>query len=112
MGVKTYRRHSAAAIRDKRWPALRLAAKRRDGWRCVKCGARGRLEVDHIQPVRTHPERAFDLQNLQSLCASCHARKTAAETGIAPLSPERQAWRDLLKGKLNVGICENPAAAV
>ena len=61
MGV-TWNRPSAPVIRSPRWPALRLAAKRRDDWRCVQCGARGRLEVDHVKPVRTHPELAFDLE--------------------------------------------------
>lgn len=96
MGV-TYFRHSAHVIASKRWPALRLNAKRRDGFKCVQCGAVGRLEVDHIKPVRTHPELAFDLANLQSLCPSCHTRKTRIECGHDPLSPERQAWRDLVR---------------
>lgn len=96
MGV-TYHRHSARIINSKRWQALRLVAKRRDDWRCVQCGAVGRLEVDHIQPVRTHPELAFELSNLQTLCPACHTRKTRIECGHDPLSPERQAWRDLVR---------------
>lgn len=97
MGLKTYKRHGAWIYRDRRWPALRLAAKRRDGWKCVQCGSRYRLEVDHIVPVRDAPERAFDLTNLQCLCGSCHGRKTRSEVGLPELSPERQAWRDLLR---------------
>jgi 5-methylcytosine-specific restriction endonuclease McrA len=97
MGVKTYHRHSAATIRDRRWPALRLAAKRRDGWRCRSCGGRGRLEVDHVQPVRSHPELGFELSNLQTLCVSCHSRKTRIECGLDPLDPQRQRWRDLVR---------------
>jgi 5-methylcytosine-specific restriction protein A len=96
MGVMAYHRHSARVIRSRRWPPLRLAAKRRDGWRCIECASHGRLEIDHIKPVRTHPELAFELSNLQTLCPRCHARKTAIETGIAPLDPQRQRWRDLL----------------
>lgn len=96
MGV-SHPRYSAHVIRSPRWPALRLAAKRRDGWRCVQCGAVGRLEVDHVKPVRDAPELAFDLTNLQTLCASCHTRKTRIECGHDPLSPERQAWRDLVR---------------
>jgi 5-methylcytosine-specific restriction enzyme A len=92
-----YHRHSRVATSDKRWPALRLAAKRRDGFKCVKCGARDRLEVDHIKPVRTHPKLAFDLGNLQVLCPTCHSRKTAVECGWVPLTPERRAWRDLMR---------------
>lgn len=88
--------YSGPVIRSTRWPALRLAALRRDGWRCVQCGARGRLEADHVKPVRTHPELAFTLDNLQSLCAACHTRKTRIECGHAPLDPARAAWRDLL----------------
>jgi len=69
-------------------------ALRRDGFCCVQCGVRSRLEVDHIRPVREAPELAFDLTNLQVLCASCHTRKTRTECGHPPLSEERQAWRD------------------
>lgn len=117
MELKTYKRHSAKIIKSKRWPALRLAAKRRDGWKCVQCGAHGRLEVDHIKPVRTHPDLAFELSNLQSLCRSCHSKKTRLEVGWVELSPARREWRDFVtrretpkpeKGKNgNVGICKN-----
>lgn len=92
-----YHRHSATVLRSKRWPALRYAAKRRDGWACVQCGDKHRLEVDHIKPVRTHPGLAFDLGNLQTLCGACHARKTRLECGHPSLSPERQQWRDLVR---------------
>ena len=93
MGMK---RPGQWAIRDRRWPALRTQALRRDGWQCVQCGARGRLEVDHIEPVRRNPERAFDLGNLQSLCTGCHSRKTRIEIGHPEEKPEVKKWRDLL----------------
>lgn len=96
MGI---RKHGAAVYRSPQWAAVRLQAKRRDGFRCVKCGARGRLEVDHIKPIRSHPELSFTLENLQTFCPQHHAAKTAIEVGFAPLDPERQRWRDLLKRK-------------
>ncbi|WP_422028869.1 HNH endonuclease [Roseovarius sp.] len=96
MGMK-YQRHGTWVYRDRRWPALRLAAKRRDGFKCVKCGSRHRLEVDHIEPVRTKQELAFELINLQTLCGGCHTKKTRRELGFPELSPERRAWRDLLR---------------
>ncbi|WP_425283202.1 HNH endonuclease [Methyloceanibacter methanicus] len=74
---KDWFRPSRLVTRDKRWPALRLAAKRRDRWKCVSCGAAGPLEVDHVKPVRNNPELSFELSNLQTLCKSCHARKNA-----------------------------------
>ncbi|MEO1265108.1 MAG: HNH endonuclease signature motif containing protein [Pseudomonadota bacterium] len=84
-------------LRDKRWPALRLAAKRRDGWKCVACGSRHKLEVDHQLPVRDRPDLAFDLGNLQTLCSRCHARKTRVEVGLAEENPARDAWRSAVK---------------
>ena len=93
MGMNKYHRHSAKITRTRRWKALRLEILRRDGFACVKCGARGRLEVDHIEPVRRAPERAYDPDNLQSLCAACHTRKTRIECGHDPLNPERERWR-------------------
>ncbi len=96
------RRYSRHITRGLRWRALRLEALRRDGWACVQCGGRHRLEIDHIEAVRTAPERAFDLTNLQTLCASCHARKTRIECGRPVLSPERQQWRDLLTMQENL----------
>ena len=95
MGVR-FPRHGAWVYRDPRWKALRYAAKRRDGWACVKCGSKYRLEVDHIAPVRDAPDLAFDLTNLQTLCGPCHGKKTRTETGLPELSPERQRWRDFL----------------
>jgi 5-methylcytosine-specific restriction endonuclease McrA len=97
VGVKKYRRHSAVVTRTKRWRALRLQALRRDGFRCVRCGGRRRLEVDHIKPVRTHPELAFVLSNLQTLDAVCHSRKTRLEIGLGEVDPARDAWRELVK---------------
>lgn len=88
-----FKRHSAHVTRTKRWKALRLLALRRDGFACVQCSARGRLEVDHIVSVRDAPERAFDLDNTQSLCPACHTRKTRIEVGHPEVSPERAEWR-------------------
>ena len=80
---------------DPRWPAVRLAAKRRDQFRCTKCGRRGRLEVDHVIPARHEPERAFDLSAVQTLCRGCHLEKTRQEAG-RNADPARQAWRALV----------------
>ncbi|MEM0990813.1 MAG: HNH endonuclease signature motif containing protein [Pseudomonadota bacterium] len=89
MGV----RYSKHITHGPRWKYLRQLALRRDGFQCVQCGARGRLEVDHIQPVRSHPELAWELDNLQCLCPGCHARKTRIECGHAPSDPDRERWR-------------------
>ncbi|MBD2840769.1 HNH endonuclease [Erythrobacter rubeus] len=95
-----FKRYGRWVYRDPRWPALRIAAKRRDGWACIQCGSKHRLEVDHIVPVRDAPERAFDLENLQTLCCSCHARKTKKEANLPELGPDRVKWRELLNRPL------------
>lgn len=42
---------------------------------CVACKAAPATEVDHILPLRRGGTN--DLTNLQTLCKSCHSRKTA-----------------------------------
>ena len=100
MGVNEYRRHSARVTRSSRWRVLRMQALRRDDFNCVSCGSVHRLQVDHIEPVRDRPELAWDLDNLQTLCASCHSRKTIQEIGLSPLSPARAEWREMLRGPI------------
>lgn len=52
---------------------------------CVKCEERGLItevqEVDHIIPLRLGGAK-FDFENLQSLCKSCHARKSGKEAHL------------------------------
>jgi 5-methylcytosine-specific restriction protein A len=104
MGVKRrWHRPSDAVQRSPRWPALRLAALRRDDFKCVQCGARGRLEVDHKVPVRSAPEMAFELGNLQALCRSCHSKKTRLEMGFPALSEARQQWRNSVRALMRDG---------
>lgn len=52
---------------------------------CVECERQGRTtlaeHVDHIRPVTGPDDPAFfDDANVQSLCASCHSRKTLRES--------------------------------
>jgi 5-methylcytosine-specific restriction enzyme A len=48
---------------------------RRDRFRCVICEADvsrpGAARVDHIKPLKQHPELAFELSNLRTLCGKC-----------------------------------------
>jgi thymidylate synthase (FAD) len=50
------------------------------GGQCSSCGATERLHIHHIQEVKTHPDLAFVEDNLDILCASCHA--THHKTGV------------------------------
>lgn len=50
---------------------------------CVMCQAKNKVEVatevDHIKPLFKGGTDAFD--NLQGLCSTCHADKSAQESG-------------------------------
>jgi len=81
--------HDPLADRGASWPAQRQLARERDGFACRLCGAPeppGRQhDVHHIRPYRAFaggrppagrgaqaPDGANDLDNLITLCQSCH----------------------------------------
>ena len=83
----------------KRWKRLRWVVFARDNYRCVACGKAGRLECDHVEPIRNGGDW-YRLDNLQTLCRGCHIQKTKKELAEAqrntlpkrkPPSPARAA---------------------
>ena len=72
---------------DSEWNRVRKQALQRDRFLCLHCLAANRvilaIDVDHIVPVTVRPDLRLDLTNLQSLCRSCHVRKTKAEPSSA-----------------------------
>jgi 5-methylcytosine-specific restriction enzyme A len=106
MGLNTrkeHHRHSKKVTRTARWKVLRMAILERDGFRCRDCGCGGRLEVDHIQPVRSHPQLSFEPGNLQALCPACHTKKTRIECGHKPLPDDRRDWRNAVDALSGTG---------
>ena len=76
------RRHANTEFyRSTAWRKLRAEQLRRQPL-CERCLAQGRhipaRVVDHIRPVNQGGAQ-LDLENLQSLCAACHNRKSGAE---------------------------------
>ena len=67
---------------DRQWQRLRRMKLARQPF-CAECSRRGRIvaatDVDHIVPLANGGTNADD--NLQSLCHSCHSRKTADQRG-------------------------------
>ena len=85
------RRH--ARLCAARWRQVRLAVFRRDGYRCTACGRTGRLECDHVDPDWCGDP--YDMDNLQTLCRSCHIANTRAENR-RPDTPAEAEWRRLV----------------
>jgi len=58
------------------WPTQRKNALERDRRECVVCGETDSLHVHHITPLRefNDTEKANQLENLITLCPSCHGR--------------------------------------
>lgn len=70
-----------------RWAAVRRIVLERDGWRCVRCGLPGRLEVHHRQRV-ADGGAPFDPANLETVCWHCHIEEHKADQ-----AGPRAAWR-------------------
>lgn len=63
------------------WRRIRSAILKRDNHLCQECKRQGKVKegnfVDHIK--NKHQGGDEDFSNLETLCASCHNRKTAKE---------------------------------
>jgi 5-methylcytosine-specific restriction endonuclease McrA len=62
-------------LNKSRWQTMRKQARMRDGNRCRNCGATAKLSVHHIVKARKGGRDTLD--NLVTLCASCHRKADA-----------------------------------
>jgi len=62
--------------KSKEWKVLRQKAMKSDNYECQICKSKGNYKpaenVHHMKEVKTHPELALELDNLQCLCIRCH----------------------------------------
>lgn len=69
---------------NKRWQKARLTFLRNNPV-CTRCASAGLVvvatDVDHIIPHKGDQTLFWDSGNWQSLCKSCHSKKTAREDG-------------------------------
>lgn len=54
---------------------LRKRVRKRDGYKCVLCGSRKKLQVHHIFPYATYIAWRRDENNLCTVCSLCHKNK-------------------------------------
>ena len=73
---KQYRR----IYQSSRWQHLRRQVLLRDGFLCQNCQRNGVIKtgdvVDHIVELKDDMSKAFDMDNLETLCHKCHNHKT------------------------------------
>jgi 5-methylcytosine-specific restriction endonuclease McrA len=67
-------------LNKSRWQTMRKQARMRDGNRCRNCGATAKLSVHHIVKARNGGRDTLD--NLVTLCASCHRRADAKPKAV------------------------------
>lgn len=73
---------SVSLYSSKAWQVLRRQVLEENGYRCQWPGCAARAHaVDHIEPHDNDNGRFFDRNNLQTLCAVHHSRKTAKYDG-------------------------------
>lgn len=65
---------------DAQWAKVRAMKLRRKPM-CEDCGEAEATQVHHKVAFRNRPGLRLRLDNLMSLCASCHSRRTAQEQG-------------------------------
>jgi 5-methylcytosine-specific restriction endonuclease McrA len=66
-----------------------------DELRRAKLAGERHLHADHVVPIegRNDPLR-LDLDNMQTLCDTCHRRKTMKENGLRPVARMAAAGPD------------------
>ena len=76
-GITSQNRLLRESIQCREW---REAVFARDAYTCQHCGqVGGKIQADHIRIWAHHPELRFDVNNGQTLCRSCHSRKTSTD---------------------------------
>jgi 5-methylcytosine-specific restriction enzyme A len=79
---------------DRTWERLRNMVRAEEPL-CRACMLAGLVvateHIDHIVPIREAPALRLFRPNLQGLCASCHGKKSAQESGGRGVSAPRRA---------------------
>lgn len=64
------------------WYKARARVLARDRYQCKSCNVsvreKGNAHIDHVLSRKARPDLELDLDNLVTLCRSCHSRKTRA----------------------------------
>ena len=92
--------HPSTGLRyGKKFNSLKRVVLARDGYMCKMCFISDRevLIVDHIKSKSVFPEFANDINNLITLCANCHLKKTKSDIKRGQLIVGRKNKMSLIK---------------
>ena len=71
------------SVKYKEW---RQKVYERDGYKCIKCGSKEKINAHHIYSYKYYPEKRYDLENGITLCEKCHT-KLHQQYGYDTLEP-------------------------
>jgi len=80
-------------LSSRAWERTRHAIFERDGYACVRCGSRHRLECDHVTALEDGGDN--EPANLRTLCRDCHITITADRFRVHHVKGQRE-WERLL----------------
>ncbi|MCW8090151.1 HNH endonuclease [Lactobacillus jensenii] len=76
MSERRYNNYNNDFYHSKEWKQLRLQALERDLYQCQECLKHGKhtfaTTVHHVVPIRADRSEALRVDNLETVCPSCH----------------------------------------
>jgi 5-methylcytosine-specific restriction endonuclease McrA len=79
-------------LQHPKWQEMAASVKKRDGWRCTRCGTKGDennpMHVHHTQYATNRPPWEVDPDTLLTMCKKCHTRTCDQKTAIRLLGEE------------------------
>jgi 5-methylcytosine-specific restriction endonuclease McrA len=69
---------SGPAVNGRRIAAFMRAVVGTYGSLCHLCGLPGADSIDHLKPIKTHPELRWDIDNVRPAHRSCNSARGAA----------------------------------
>jgi 5-methylcytosine-specific restriction endonuclease McrA len=86
---------------DPQYISWRAEVRKRDGYKCRKCGSRKRLQIHHIKSWAKAPELRYTPSNGITLCRTCHQRiwgnEQAYERQCLALLADKKILADILR---------------
>jgi 5-methylcytosine-specific restriction endonuclease McrA len=70
-----YKKISDSFFLSSEWKEIREVVFAKFGHRCLQCGSKKHLQIDHIIPRYKNINLQYSLDNLQPLCAKCNKNK-------------------------------------
>lgn len=91
--------------KSKVWERTRRLVMQRDNYECQECARNGRvttfahkpdkhkvLEIHHIESLKDNPEKALEMDNLETLCIKCHNKAEGRFQFRPPKPPKTNKW--------------------